>query len=295
MKKVKVTKIPAIWEPENSRCALKLPKPAKLFPSPPKLRQGQMKHIVDAGGQLHCTNGPAVEFQDGSFQWWRSGQAHRDGDLPAVHVGTSYQLSVDFHSGWKKAGFAGLNDFMPDTDLWCIDGFLHRDGKPAIITKLKTGGLFEEYWCNGRRHNSAGPASTGPTSESWFYHGLRHREHGPAYVHRTDGATDERWFWYGDLLMKDSKIQPDFPFAAPPPTYLLTALSSSDFSTELVASALSLISKNVSALMPDFNLHMSSCHDDLTWEITRAHIKATLSPREVEESCPLPDGLFDEV
>ena len=294
MKKITTPKIPDIRKPENSRHVLKLPKPEKLFYSSPKARVGERSRSTVGGTILHCQNGPAVVFQDDGFEWWRNGQVHRGNDLPAVHIGPTSRLAVSFHTGRNNIGFDGVSDLQPNTDLWCVDGFLHRDGKPALVTTNLNGVVtFEEYWCNGRRHRSSGPATTTPTLEGWFYHGLYHRENGPAYVERSSTAPHDYWLWYGDRLMTDSKIDSDFPFAKPPPSYLLTALLSANFSTELVESSLLLLSKHVDSLVPGFDGYISCAYDELSWELAKAQISKVLNPVKSEESLPLPDGILD--
>ena len=142
MKKITTPKVPDIRKPRNSRHGLKLPKPEKLFYSSPKARVGEQSRITVGGTILHCQNGPAVKFQDGGFEWWRNGQVHRGDDLPAVRIGPTSRLAVSFHTGRNKIGFNGVSDLQPNTDLWCVDGFLHRDGKPALVTTKPNGDVI---------------------------------------------------------------------------------------------------------------------------------------------------------
>ena len=41
-------------------------------------------------GQLHRTDGPAVEYSDGSKEWWINGLRHRE-DGPAIEYGSGYK------------------------------------------------------------------------------------------------------------------------------------------------------------------------------------------------------------
>jgi hypothetical protein len=57
-------------------------------------------------GNLHRTDGPAIEYSDGDKHWYINGERHRE-DGPAVE--------------------------KPDgTKYWCKNGKLHRIGGPAI-------------------------------------------------------------------------------------------------------------------------------------------------------------------
>ena len=58
------------------------------------------------GWCLHCEDGPAVEFADGSKIWYLNGERHRE-DGPAI----------EFAIGTKK---------------WYLNGELHREDGPAV-------------------------------------------------------------------------------------------------------------------------------------------------------------------
>ena len=57
------------------------------------IRSGKMTKMMNAGGykeihlnkndQLHCDDGPAVMFSDGTEEWYQNGKRHRD-DGPAI-------------------------------------------------------------------------------------------------------------------------------------------------------------------------------------------------------------------
>lgn len=70
-------------------------------------------------GQLHCVEGPAIEWAAGSKEWWQNGLRHRT-DGPAV-------IWAD---GYKE---------------WYQNGQRHCDGGPAI--EWSSGN--KEWWLNG--------------------------------------------------------------------------------------------------------------------------------------------------
>ena len=80
------------------------------------MQQEQYIHVDKYGNKFcykdkamtiqHCTDGPAVEYADGSKSWWVDGKLHRtDGH------------AIEYASGTKE---------------WFVDGKLHRTDGPAI-------------------------------------------------------------------------------------------------------------------------------------------------------------------
>jgi len=63
--------------------------------------------IYNDAGQLHCTTGPAIIYEDGTKEWYCEGELHRD-DGPAIECA----------DGGKE---------------WVWYGELHRDNGPAVI------------------------------------------------------------------------------------------------------------------------------------------------------------------
>ena len=72
-----------------------------------------------AGGQLHRTDGPAIEWADGDREWWVDGQLHRE-DGPAI-------------------------EYANGTREWWVHGQRHRIEGPAV--ERADGG--KEWWANG--------------------------------------------------------------------------------------------------------------------------------------------------
>lgn len=293
MKKVKSLRSLKIWEPANNRRALRLPKPTGVFDVQPHARMGECQRMVNPSGRLHCVDEPAVIFEDGGFEWWRDGKLHRDDDQPAAYFqeGNSFTTS-------RCSGFVGSRDspfrLSPDTEVWCKDGLLHREGKPAVKGKFADGSFHHEYWCDGRRHNSDGPAIHTENLGFWFYHGLIHREDGPAIVSAIPSTSKTIWVWYGHVLVNSGKLTVGFPFDNPPARYLLKALLSANFSTNLVAS-FPLLLPHVIELMPNFESDVSFCCDPTSWELVQAFIRKALNIGQSEECYALPADAFEEI
>jgi hypothetical protein len=108
-----------------------------------------------------------------------------------------------------------LQAFDPDgreaLEYWC-DGVLHRDPSegPALILRQSDSGrpIVEEYYVNGALHRDCAPAvltydeTTGHLVVACYYrHGLQHREDGPAStIYGADGRiASEFWFRDGTL------------------------------------------------------------------------------------------------
>ena len=103
------------------------------------------RKCYNALGQLHCEEGPAVEYQTGGKVWYRNGMTHRE-DGPAI----------EWSSGTKE---------------WCQNNQKHRVDGPAIEWNCGT----KEWWQNDQRHREDGPAieRTDGTKE-WYQNGERH-------------------------------------------------------------------------------------------------------------------------
>ena len=77
-------------------------------------------------GLLHREDGPAKEWDDGSFEYLFRGRRHRD-DGPAV-----VYLTKNHFEGWFRQGLR------------------HRDDGPAI-TREDNFGIHYEWWVDGER------------------------------------------------------------------------------------------------------------------------------------------------
>jgi hypothetical protein len=68
------------------------------------------------------------------------------------------------------------------------EGYLHREGGPAVIHPSGR----QEWWYNGMRHNSKGPAILCSDYSKWFMYDKLHRTDGPAVENRLTGV--EEWW-----------------------------------------------------------------------------------------------------
>jgi len=94
--------------------------------------------------KLHRLDGPAVEWFDGSKEWWINGKRHRL-DGPAI----------EYSNGSKE---------------WWVNGKQHRLGGPAVIFADGS----EEWWVNDKLYRLDGPAiiwSNG--DEEWYINGRK--------------------------------------------------------------------------------------------------------------------------
>jgi hypothetical protein len=108
--------------------------------------------------RFHREDGPAVEYANGTKQWWVNGMRHRE-DGPAIEGA----------DGYKE---------------WYLNGNLHREDGPAI----EGADGYKEWYLNGNLHREDGPAVEGADGyKAWWVNGKRHREDGPA-VEYADGS-----------------------------------------------------------------------------------------------------------
>lgn len=147
-------------------------------------------------GELDRAQGPAVVYDNGSWEWRRDGLLHR-ADGPAVYLSPG--------SGAWRDPIARLTwgEHQGATTLWYREGRLSRTDGPAVI--LETPGqrkpLSTRYYRRGLLHRGGGPAlketrRSGVTVERWYRDGRLSREDGPA-VSYSDGR--EAWCLDGEL------------------------------------------------------------------------------------------------
>jgi hypothetical protein len=111
-------------------------------------------------GKLHCTDGPAVRYGEGCEdeqavdEWWYKG-------LPAGptlrnHVRITIGAVLPWH---KTKGAVEYTNKSIRTTLTALDGNLHGEGKPAVVTKDEDGNvIMEMYYTNGLLDRTDGPA-----------------------------------------------------------------------------------------------------------------------------------------
>ena len=93
-------------------------------------------------GKLHRVEGPAIEWIEGSRQWYLNGELHRV-DGPAI----------EWASGRKE---------------WWLNGIIHRLDGPAIEWSSGT----KEWWVAGQRHRIDGPAIIRGNHYTWWQNGI---------------------------------------------------------------------------------------------------------------------------
>ena len=83
------------------------------------------------------------------------------------------------------------------TQSWRLNGNLHREDGPAIITS--TGN--QEWWVTGKLHREDGPAVVWVDGhQEWWVTGNHHREDGPAVIW-SDGT--QEWWVNGKQLTEE--------------------------------------------------------------------------------------------
>jgi len=98
-------------------------------------------------GLLHRLDGPAVEYADGSKEWWVNGKLHRL-DGPAV----------ESSDGFKS---------------WWLNGKLHRLDGPAV----EWANGYKSWYQNGNLHRLDGPAVCGSHGgKQWYIGGVKYTE-----------------------------------------------------------------------------------------------------------------------
>lgn len=127
--------------------------------------------FTDNTGLFHRVDGPAVECNNGTVEWYMNGVRHRV-DGPAVEHAT----------GDKE---------------WFANGKLNRENGPAVEYSDGT----VEWWFNDMRHRIDGPAVEFPDGTcEWWVNGKLHRENGPA-AKNADGRCE--WWLNGELHRVD--------------------------------------------------------------------------------------------
>lgn len=108
--------------------------------------------FTDDTGLFHRTDGPAVEYINGTVEWYVNGIRHRE-DGPAVIMldGTCEWYAND--QLYRENGPAV--EYSDGTVEWWLNGNLHRDDGPAVI--YADGG--EEWWIHGNLHHEKGPTT----------------------------------------------------------------------------------------------------------------------------------------
>lgn len=285
-----------IRRPSNTKEVLPLPLPLRYFEAEPWRGENQPLYAIrDEDERLHCDDGVAVRFEDFGTEYWRHGRVHRDGDRPALYIEYSNSIELPLGSAVREEE-SSLVTLAPGSEVYCVDGVIHREGGAAIVNHGGADTYVMEYWCRGRRHCSDGPAVTAASVQLWYYHGLLHREDGPACI-RSDIA-ESTCYWYGRALSFDAGLSEDFPVDEPPALLVLHALATSEWCPDLQDIGISQMVARACTLMPALGL-MKADMEPSAWELFRKAIEhylrdpsrgAATSP----DSLPLPDGFAEE-
>ena len=169
---------------------------------------------------LHRIGGPAIEWKQGSTEWYQNGKRHRL-DGPAYEGGGGFnnghkrwyingkKLSEEeFNKITNKLNEIKVNDprydikvdergtkryYKPGTDI------LHRIGGPAV--EYING---EKHWFqNDKFHRLDGPAiEWADGSKSWYQNNKLHRLDGPAY----EGSDGDKYWYINDKKIFKAKV-----------------------------------------------------------------------------------------
>jgi hypothetical protein len=125
-------------------------------------------------GKLHNEDGPAIEYDDETKEWFVNGERHRL-DGPAIERtdgGNSWYLNGKRH---RIDGPA--IEYTDGNKYWYVNDKLHRTNGPAV--ELTSGA--KHWYLNGKRHRIDGPAEEFADGfRGWWLNGEKHRTDGPA-------------------------------------------------------------------------------------------------------------------
>jgi len=144
-------------------------------------------------GKLHRTDGPAIEFVNGTKMWYQNGKYHRVEGPATEYSGNNKH--------WYQHGKLHRNDgpareYSNGEKEWYQHGKLHRNDGPAV--ESSTGS--KSWYQNDKLHRINGPAmESWNGTKSWYQNGKLHRIGGPAIEYQ-DGT--KRWYLDGDEYSK---------------------------------------------------------------------------------------------
>ncbi|MCA8354219.1 hypothetical protein [Burkholderia cepacia] len=143
---------------------------------------------------LHRTDGPAIEYPDGSQAWFSNGVRHRSGEPAYVGADGSEEWWVRGVNIGKQIFIFQKFIFMLNLDSqkilkeYLVNGMRHNEDGHAVMYFNGT----RAWYLNGILHRIDGPALLFQDGRGlWFKNGLPHREDGPAIT-----PFDDRHEWY---------------------------------------------------------------------------------------------------
>ena len=100
--------------------------------------------------KLHCEDGPATIWPDGSTEWWINDKLHREGGPAVSYIGgdDEWWRHGELH---REGGPAIVH--ADGTRSWLLNGTLHREDGPAV--EHADGTL--EWWINDEMVSTTGP------------------------------------------------------------------------------------------------------------------------------------------
>src|SRR5690554_3175318 len=89
-----------------------------------------------------------------------------------------------------------IKEYPRGDKAWHINGFLHREGGPAIESENGT----KHWYKNGLLHREDGPAIIYYNGDRiWFKNGMIHRENGPAI----EFFVGSKEYWYNEKHLRN--------------------------------------------------------------------------------------------
>jgi hypothetical protein len=144
-------------------------------------------------GKFHSINDlPAIIHVNGKQEWYKNGNRHRDGDLPAIMGGDSQEWFKDDRR--HRDGDLPAVIFDYGAQYWFKYGRLHRDGDlPACIHSNRC----REWYNDGKRHREGDlPAVIqNDGSQEWYKDDELHRDGDLPAIIYTDGS--QQWYKNG--------------------------------------------------------------------------------------------------
>ncbi len=253
---------------------------------------------VDRKGKLHGVGKPAIKYFDGAEEWWTHGRLQGQNGNPALSVGL-------INAGPRKAlSFGGcplheVVELTPNSLVWCEDGYIHRDGQPAIMKFGPQSGQVEEWWERGFRHRTNGPAVIWPHRDMWFENGLLHRVDGPAVHYKAlsgkMAAFSSAWYSAGQKMYVDGKFLAEFDYGSVSPEFVLTALAHV-YEHVWWATVCEDAVLRASIFYPDLGVLLGAASNDISCgQFIAQKIRQAINKEAIECDHLSVDGLLEEI
>jgi hypothetical protein len=136
-------------------------------------------------GRFHRIDGPAIEWKNGSEEYYLSGKRHREDDYAVLMKDDAGNVR---YTQWWRFGKLHRTDgpaiiLADGSEEWYLDGIRHRVGGPAFTRRDSSGEIIVEQWfTDGRLNRIDGPAVTRIIEESinkdWLYNRIGESEPG---------------------------------------------------------------------------------------------------------------------